>query len=162
MSLSSPSSFKTSTLRSLSVAPYAGDNCHFFEGVCCWVGSDAICWSVPLVGQVFVLLAGGTSFHVVFDPGVHTWPPVLSFDRLDCFVSSWVSCRRSVMKVVQDVSFYLCAVRDHRDGVLEPLGVRWVPWLWSVGEFVSFCPHLHLLGSLPLFLHDLEFQSFVH
>jgi len=28
------------------------------------------------VGEIFVLLANGTSFHVLFDPILYAWPPV--------------------------------------------------------------------------------------
>ena len=74
----------------------------------------------PLVGEDFVLLAWGTSLHVVCDPIFQSWPPVVSCDSLNCLVASGVSGRRLPVAMVEDFPFQRFARRDHESVLGKP------------------------------------------
>jgi hypothetical protein len=57
------------------------------------------------VGEVFVLLAGGTSFDVFHDPWPGSRPEVFLVDASDCFVSPGVTVQGSFVPHVHDFAF---------------------------------------------------------
>jgi hypothetical protein len=98
-------------------------HCYFFERICLRVWGDAVYRGVYLVCQVFVLLTGGTSFDVVFDPLIHAGPPVPSFRGLYGFISPWVSSGGCVVVVVHDSPPQVHLRWDHDLVTSEPPGV---------------------------------------
>ena len=75
---------------------------YFFEWVCLRVRGDAVHRGVYSVRQIFVLLAGGASLDVVFDPSIHARPPVLPLRGLYGLISPRVSGRGCVVVVIHD------------------------------------------------------------
>ena len=76
-----------------------------------------------VVHQVFVLLAGGASFDVVFYPLVHVQPPIFLFRGLGSFVSSWVSSGGVVVIALHDFSPQFYFRGNYHPMVFEPSGL---------------------------------------
>ena len=74
-------------------------HCYLLEGLCILQDCNSVEWGFSLMCNDFVLLAGRTSFNVVYNPGIHTWPLVDFFCFPYCFVPSWVSCCHMIMGV---------------------------------------------------------------
>jgi hypothetical protein len=68
-------------------------------------GRDVKWWSFGAVGQVFVLLAGRAAFDVLRDPCPCAGPEVFPVYLPDCFVSSGVSTKRSIVPGVHEFTF---------------------------------------------------------
>ena len=98
-------------------------HCYFFEWVRSWPWCDVVHGCACVVRQVFVLLAGGASFDVVFYPLVHAGPPVLSLRRLGGFISSWVSSGGIVVVASHDLPSQFYFGGNHYPMVFEPLGL---------------------------------------
>ena len=73
--------------------------------------------------QVFVLLAGGASFDIVFYSLIHAWPLVLLFCGLGGLVSAWVSSGQGIVIVLHNLppEFYFGG--NCYSTVFEPLGL---------------------------------------
>ena len=97
-------------------------HCYFFEWVCPWSWCDAIHGCAYVVRQVFILLAGGASFDIVFYPLVHVGPPVLSLRRLGGFVSPWMSSGGIVVVASHDLPSQLYLGGNYHSTVFEPSG----------------------------------------
>ena len=74
-------------------------HCHFFERKLFGGGREWEQRNFLLVGEVFVLLADGASFYKVSYPPVHSRPPEVTRDFLNCLISAWVSSHWGVMVV---------------------------------------------------------------
>ena len=61
----------------------------------------------------FCLLAYGTSFDIVVNPFLHSNPPVVLLNLLQCFISPWVSSHRSIMCFAYYCSFYFLCIWDN-------------------------------------------------
>ena len=62
-----------------------------------FLGGDAIERDSGFVGEDFILLTGGASFHIVRNPFVHSYPLQLLLGFSDCLIPTWVSCCGVVM-----------------------------------------------------------------
>lgn len=58
---------------------------------------DGLQWDLGFVCLVLGALADDTSVHVVSDERVHAWPPEVSSNKVEGFVSSWMSCDLRIM-----------------------------------------------------------------
>ena len=99
-----------------------GDQVHgdHLEGECCGVCRDVEQGDLLLVGEDFVLLTWGASFHVVRSPFFQPRPPVVSGDSLDRLVASRVASRWLPVVVVQNFPFKCLVWRDHKSVLCEP------------------------------------------
>jgi hypothetical protein len=66
------------------------------------------------MSQVFVLLAGRAAFDVLSDPCSCAGPEVFLVDLPDCFISSGVSTKWSVMPGVHEFAFQPLVWRDDK------------------------------------------------
>jgi hypothetical protein len=69
-------------------------------------------WGLDAMGQVFVLLAGCAAFDIFSDPCSCAGPEVFPVDLPDCFVSSGVSTKWSVVPGVHKFAFQPLVWRD--------------------------------------------------
>jgi hypothetical protein len=93
------------------------------------------------VRQVFVLLAGGTSFDVFSDPCPGAKPEVFLVHASDCFISSWVAVKGAIMPSVHDFAFQ-ALVGGNNEAMRGDVSPKWCTW--TIYSFDGKC-------VLPLF-----------
>jgi hypothetical protein len=70
-------------------------------------------WSFDAMGQVLVLLTGCAALDVLSDPCPCAGPEVFFVDLPDCFISSGVSTKWSVVPRVHEFAFQSLVWRDN-------------------------------------------------
>jgi hypothetical protein len=104
-------------------------------------GRDVKRWGFDVMGQVFVLLAGCTAFDILSDPRSCAGPEVFPVYLPDCFVSSGVSTKWSIVPGVHEFTFQPLVWRND-----ETVCFNILPE-WSVWVIYSFDGE----GAFPFF-----------
>jgi hypothetical protein len=112
-------------------------------------GQNAKNGGFDAVGEVFVLLTGGTSFDVFSDPWPSSWPEVFLVDASDCFISSRVTIQGAFVPRVHDFVFQTLIQWDYKSLFWNVLP-EWFVWAVHAFDGKGAFPFFHKAGVVIL------------